>query len=163
MVKQTSIGDDQMRPALIALLSSAVILAGCAKKTTDISATYVSPLKYDNYLCSQLRDEATRVSRRTAEVFQEQNTKASVGAVAWAPRALIFGGAGASDEEVARLKGEMAAIGQASAARNCGVSFEKGGDSAVAPQYDGGRVTPDMKISNAGGSIYNLPPKSGAH
>ena len=154
-----------MRPLLVALLSTlALASAGCAKKTSEVSATYVSPDRYEGYLCSQLRDEATKVSQRSGAVYSEQNQKASVGAVAYWPKALVFGSAGGSDDEVARLKGEMAAIEQASNRKNCPIQFQQpGGDAgAAAPHYDGGRLTPTMS-AGAGGSIYNAPPKVAPH
>lgn len=149
-----------MRPILIALLSFSVALAGCAKKTRDVQASYVPTTKYDAYLCSQLRDEASRVSQRATAVFGEQNMKASIGAVIYWPTSVVSRTAGASDEEVARLKGEMIAIEQNSNARNCGIQFQHAGaagDDLAAPRYDAGGVKPDAR-SNSSNSIYNVPP-----
>ena len=146
-----------VRPILIAFVAS-VALAGCAKKTQDISATYVPASQYEPYLCSQLREEATRVSRRASDVFGDQNLKSSVGAAIYWPKAVVGRASGGSDEEVARLKGEMTAIEQASDAKRCGIEFQRAAADAGAPRYDAGGVKPDLRGSgNAATSLYNLP------
>jgi hypothetical protein len=142
----------------VVCFAAALALAGCGKKTQDVQASYVEANKYDSYLCSQLRDEAARVSQRATAVFGGQNIKATVGAALYWPTALVMGKPNASDEEVARLKGEMAAIEQASNARSCGIAFDHA--DPTAPRYDAGGVKPDAR-ANIGASLYNLPPKSG--
>ena len=146
-----------VRPILFALVSSALALAGCAKKSQDIQASYVDANKYDSYLCSQLRGEAARVSQTAAAVFGGQNIKATVGSALYWPTALVMGKPNASDEEVARLKGEMAAIEQASNAKTCGIQFDHA--DPAAPRYDAGGIKPGDR-ANIGNSLYNLPPKS---
>ena len=71
MLGHIMIREIAVRPILIALLSSALALAGCVKKTQDIQASYVNANKYDPLLCSQLRGEATRVSQRAAFFLAE--------------------------------------------------------------------------------------------
>ncbi|MDE2361532.1 MAG: hypothetical protein KGM42_02550 [Hyphomicrobiales bacterium] len=151
----------RLRILLLAVLSLSI--AGCGKKTQEVSATYVPASQYDGYLCSQLRNEAARVSRRAAEVFGDRNMKASAGAVIYWPKALLTKTSGGDEAEVARLKGQMTAIQQASDARMCGIEFQTAGDdAAAAPRYDAGGVRPDARAS-IGNSLYNLPPKSPAH
>ncbi len=142
-----------MRAFGVVTIFLAVAMAGCAKKPSDVQATFVEPGRYDGYLCHQLRDEASRVARRAADAYDEQNSKASIGAVVAAPRALFRGGE-TSDVAVARLKGEMQAIESASARKNCGVLFRAGNDGA-APTFTGSQ--PVLNGPATVRSIYNAP------
>jgi hypothetical protein len=40
----------------------ALIQAGCATRSSDIQAAYVSPVQYQSFSCQQLREEAASVS-----------------------------------------------------------------------------------------------------
>ena len=51
---------------LVLAAFAALGLADCASKSSDVTATYVSPLQYENLNCRQLGEEAQRVSQRTA-------------------------------------------------------------------------------------------------
>lgn len=110
----------------------AVLLAGCASKSSDIAAAYVSPLNYTSYSCGQLREEASRVSARAAAVSGAQDQKAQNDAVAtgvalvlfW-PAAFAIKGDTTSAAEVSRLKGEMEAVEQASVQKRCGIQFRR--------------------------------------
>lgn len=108
------------------------MLAGCASKPENISASYISPVQYDGYSCQQLRAEASRLSGRAAEVTGAQSSKASgdavamgVGLVLFWPSLFFIKGDGTTATEVARLKGEMDAVEQASIAKKCGIKFQK--------------------------------------
>ncbi|WP_457094921.1 hypothetical protein [Microvirga sp. P5_D2] len=114
--------------AVIAALS----LAGCASKSENIAAAYVSPLTYDSYSCRNLQEEAARVSARAIAASGAQDSKATndavatgVGVVLFWPALFFIKGEGASAAEVARLKGEMDAIEQASIKKRCGIEFRK--------------------------------------
>lgn len=109
---------------------AAILLAGCASRSENITAAYVSPLTYDSYSCRQLGEEATRVSGRAAQAMGAQDSKATgdavatgVGLILFWPAVFFIKGDGASAAEVARLKGEMEAIEQASIRKNCGIEF----------------------------------------
>lgn len=116
----------------IIAIGAAVLLAGCASNSTDIRASYVSPILYQNLSCSQLALEAQNVSSRAVAASGQQDKKAGQDAVAvgvalvlfW-PAAFLAQGDGATAAEVARLKGEMEAIEHASIRNNCGIVFEK--------------------------------------
>ena len=120
-----------MKSAYIAL-SAAIFVGGCASRATDIQASYVSPLMYQNLDCAQLQGEAQRVSERAMAAAGVQDKKAgqdaavmAVGLVLFWPALFFTSGDGASAAEVARLKGEMQAIEDASTANSCGIVFEK--------------------------------------
>ena len=116
----------------IAIAVGSLSLAGCATSPDNITASYVSPIQYSSYSCSQLREEAARVSSRAIEMAGVQSNKATgdavamgVGMVLFWPSLFFIKGDGTTAAEVARLKGEMDAIEQASVKRKCGIEFKK--------------------------------------
>lgn len=115
---------------LASCLVSQLVLVACASKSDNISSTYISPLQYQGYNCSQIRSELSRVSRRVNEVAGVQDSQASndsvalgVGLVLFWP-ALFFMIGKDKEEEVARLKGEYEALEQAAIQKNCVVAKE---------------------------------------
>lgn len=116
----------------ILLLGCAAMLIGCASRSENVAAAYVSPVTYQSYSCPEIRAEAARVSSRAATLAGAQDAKASNDAVAtgvavvlfW-PAAFLIKGDGASAAELARLKGEMEAIERASVEKRCGVEFRR--------------------------------------
>ncbi len=119
-----------MRYAILVLVAG--MLCGCASSADKISASYVSPLAYQQYTCQQIGAEGERLSRRAAEVAGVQDQKATNDAVAtgvaivlfW-PAAFMISGDGQSAAELGRLRGEMDALEQASIQKNCGIRFAK--------------------------------------
>lgn len=122
---------------MITRISSAIILSviltACASKSKDVSASYVSPTLYQNLSCSQLASEAQAVSSRAATAAGVQDKAASndavrttVGVVLFWPAILFNNGDNAHTAELARLKGEMQAIEDASRRKKCGLQFKKG-------------------------------------
>lgn len=114
------------------LAAIAVALGGCASKSSDITAAYVSPVMYQNHTCQQLALEAQGVSARAAQISGAQDAKRSNDAVAtgvavvvfW-PAAFLVGGDGPTAAELGQLKGQMVAIEQASIVKKCGIQFQK--------------------------------------
>ena len=109
-----------------------VFVAGCASKSEDIQASYVSPMMYDNYTCEQLTLEGERVSAKAASVagVQDENRhddkiKTAVGVVLFWPVLLFNEGDGQTATELASLKGQMNALEQASIKKNCGIQFRR--------------------------------------
>ena len=106
------------------------LISGCAEKSNDIAAMYVSPMQYDGYSCRQIREEAARVSARASNAMgiQDKQAEDDAGATAislilfW-PALFFIDGDGANAQEVARLKGEMVALEQVSIQKNCGIEF----------------------------------------
>ena len=118
----------------IFVIGMALTLAGCATRSGDIAAAYVSPIQYQSYSCGQLREEAARVSSRAAIASGAQDQNATSDAVAtgvalvvfW-PAAFMLKGNSANAQEVAQLKGDMDAIEQANIRKRCGIQFRKAG------------------------------------
>jgi len=119
-----------MRVGILAA-SAALVVGACASKSSDITATYVSPMQYENYNCHQL-EEAQRVSARAAEAAGAQDGQATKDAVAttaaviifW-PAAFLVGGDKQTAAQLGRLKGEMEAIEQVSIRKQCGIQFQR--------------------------------------
>ena len=122
---------------------AAVLVAGCASRSSEISPAYVSPIAYQNHNCQQLAAEAQAISARAAQVSGAQDQKRTndqiatgVAIVVFWPAAFLVGGDGQMAAELANLKGQMVAIEQASIQRQCAISFQRNADAtAVAPAY----------------------------
>jgi hypothetical protein len=116
----------------------AYCLAACAKGSSEITASYVSPYQYESYTCPQLAEEAQRISHRAAEVAGVQDQKATndavattVGVIVFWPALFLLKGNDQQSAELARLRGEMEAIEQVSIRKKCSIQFQK---SAPSPQ-----------------------------
>lgn len=121
------------------VVAVALGVSACASRPDDISAAYVSPLPYQQLSCEQLAAEAQRVSISAAAAAGAQNQQASndavataIGVVVFWPALFLIKGDNAKAGEVARLKGEMQAIEQASIAKQCDIRFQ--GAPAASPK-----------------------------
>lgn len=115
-----------------ALLAALTIAVGCASSSENIAPSYVSPIVYENFSCEQLAAEAQTVSSRAAQAagVQDKNRTqdavvTTVGVVVFWPALFFLDGNGPQAAELARLKGQMEAIEQASIRKNCGIQFQK--------------------------------------
>ncbi|PQA73202.1 hypothetical protein C3731_12895 [Brucella oryzae] len=112
------------------LLPSVALVSGCATRSDNISASYVPSSVYNSQSCSQLKEEAVRLSYSAATAVGRQNSAATrdtittgVGLVLFWPALFLNNGDGAKAAEVARLKGEMQALERASALKGCNITF----------------------------------------
>jgi len=123
-----------MKKNLVRIVSICVAMSffvGCAAAThpDKISATYVSPLEYQAYSCSQIRQELVRVNRKLLEVTGQQDKKADkdaslqIDALFFLP-ALFFMIGGDKKEELAKLKGEYEALESMALKKECNISAE---------------------------------------
>jgi hypothetical protein len=112
---------------LLAAAAFTSLLSGCASKSSNIPATYVSPNEYGSYTCNSLEMELTDISRRVASITGQVDDEASgdswqmgVGLVLFWP-ALFFleGGDGNLQAEYALLKGKYEAVNTQYARKNC--------------------------------------------
>ena len=111
---------------------SVVLVAGCASNPDNIDAAYVSPLKYQNYDCSQIGTELDYVSQRTTSLFQNlkdkrkaDNWQMGVGLVLfWPALFALEGGDGADAAEYSQLKGEFEALRQVSTQKRCNIAMQ---------------------------------------
>ncbi|MGO4573691.1 hypothetical protein [Microvirga sp. 2TAF3] len=117
--------------AAVAVIAS-FTAAGCASRSEDVAASYVSANAYQGYSCKELSQEAQRVSSAAAAAAGAQDSQRTKDAVAttaavvifW-PAAFFVGGNNAQTAELARLKGHMQAIESASVQKKCGISFRR--------------------------------------
>lgn len=114
------------------LLIAMTLISSCATKPDDIEAAYVSPLGYEGYTCDQLSQEAARVSQNAARAVGVQDKKAKkdaatvgIGIILFWPALFFVKGSGATEAEVARLKGEMDTIKKVSIQKQCGFEFQQ--------------------------------------
>ncbi|WP_249124620.1 hypothetical protein [Bradyrhizobium manausense] len=123
------------------IVAFSATLAGCASSSSDISATYVSPVMYQTYNCQQLAMEAQAVSARAAALSGAQDSQRTKDVVAttaavvifW-PAAFLVGGDKQTAAELAQMKGQLVAIEQASIAKKCNIQFQaRPGGEAAAP------------------------------
>jgi hypothetical protein len=110
----------------------ALAAASCAKDANQVGATYVSPVMYETYSCAQLAQEAQRVSARATQAAGVQDEKSTndkvamgVGLIIFWPALLFTKGNDENTAELARLKGQMDAIEQASIQKRCGITFQR--------------------------------------
>lgn len=115
-----------------AVLGCAALVSACASRADNIQASYASSAVYQSMTCQQIGLEAARVSGRVAELTVTQNNKAvgdavmtGVALVVFWPAALFVSGDGATAAELARVKGEVQALEQASIAKKCNIEFRK--------------------------------------
>jgi len=108
------------------------LLAACASSSSDIRASYVSPIQYQSYTCKQLGEEAERVSARAIEVAGLQDSArtqdavvTTVGVVVLWPVLFAIKGDRQTAAELGRLKGEMEAIEKVSIQKQCGIEFQR--------------------------------------
>ncbi len=103
------------------------LVSGCASKSQNIQATYVSPLQYQSFTCRQLEQEISRVSRKVSEISGAQDKQATGDAVAMGVGLVIFWPAlffligDDKKEELARLKGEYDALEQSAIQKDCSI------------------------------------------
>jgi hypothetical protein len=110
-----------------------MLLTACASKSSDVTASYISPVIYSNYTCQQLGLEAQSVAARAATLFDSQDDQRThdqiatgVAIVVFWPAAFFVGGDKQTAAELAQMKGQMAAIEQASIQKNCAITFSHG-------------------------------------
>lgn len=108
------------------VLAVSIALGGCATSSSNIAASYTSPMQYQSYDCAQLTSEAQRIQGRVNQLAGRLDEAASndkvlmgVGLVLFWPALFALGGTKQQEADFARLKGEYDAIGQAMIAKKC--------------------------------------------
>jgi hypothetical protein len=117
----------------IALATGVMLLTACASKSSDVTASCISPVTCSNYTCQQPGFEAQAVAARAATLSGAQDDQRThdqiatgVAIVVFWPAAFLVGGDKQTAAELAQMKGQMAAIEQASIQKNCGITFNHG-------------------------------------
>ncbi len=120
----------KIRNWLLVLVCGALI-SGCASNSTNVSASYISPIIYKKFSCKQIREEAVRVSQQVATLSGVQDKKASNDAVAtgvalilfW-PAAFMVGGDDHNTAQLAQMKGKYEALRAESEKKRCNIKFQ---------------------------------------
>ena len=96
---------------ILTTIVAAGVLGGCASKSSEISAAYVSPISYQSYTCQQLGMEAQAISAKAAELSGAQDQKRTndqiatgVAIVVFWPAAFLVGGDGQVAAQLAQLR-----------------------------------------------------------
>ena len=107
-------------------ISIALTTSGCATSSSNIAASYATPIQYQSYDCAQLTSESQRVHGRVNQLAGRLDEAASndkvlmgVGLVLFWPALFALGGTKQQEADFARLKGEYDAIQQAMIAKKC--------------------------------------------
>lgn len=114
------------------------LLSACATAPDKVAGTYVSPMLYSTYDCSQIQMELHRVSYQVASMAAGQAQDRRRDAVAWgvgmfiAWPALVFLAEGDHKDELALYKGQYDALSEAAIQKKCMVAQEQAADRAVA-------------------------------
>ena len=110
----------------ICLLPFVGLLAACASNTSEIAASYVSPIEYEGYSCKQLSSEISRVTRRANQVAHDVNKNAEgdsiamgAGLILFWPALFFIDGDTPQAQEYAELKGRFNALEDAIVKKNC--------------------------------------------
>ena len=105
-------------------------MASCATPPEKISATYVSPLQYSNYSCTQIKGELLRVNKKIIEITGAQKKEADKDAVAMGVGLVLFWPAlfflmgDDKKEELGRVKGEYEALESVAIKKECDIADE---------------------------------------
>lgn len=101
---------------------------GCATASKDISASYVSPLQYQNYDCSQIVLEMQMLKGKISEISGVLDTAANndkaiatAGALLFWPALFALGGKKQQETELGSLKGQYDALQQVSVRNRCAI------------------------------------------
>ena len=121
-----------VKPFAILATALSLTAAGCASRSEDVAAASVSPAAYSSYSYRELSAEAQRVSAAAAGAAGAQDSSRTKDVVAttaavvifW-PAAFFVGGNNAQTAELARLKGQMQAVEEASIQKRCGITFRR--------------------------------------
>ena len=125
-MKDTLLKEEQMKNKVVvlAVASFVILISGCAQTAESIKPAHVSPLTYEKYGCTQLKDEAIKVNNTLEHISVQQNEKAKNDAKSLGTY-IITGGLyiqsmGVDQEEsIVNLKGQSIAIKDVATKKNC--------------------------------------------
>lgn len=115
----------------VMLVSAFATVSACATNPNKIAASYVSPMKYENYDCQQVAVEQAGIEERTNVLYHNLKSRNNsdkwmmgVGLlVAWPALLFMKGNNSAENAEYAQLKGNYDALQHTSIEKKCGLAF----------------------------------------
>lgn len=141
----------QANRKIAAALAAAMVIPGCATQPSNVTAAYVSTMKYEGQDCRRLMREAEDIDVRLRQVTGTLQSKANTDAVLVGVGVLLFWpallalpatGGKAEEAELARLKGEADAVLRAMKERNCEMPkppMEASTEASAIPVADPGK------------------------
>ncbi len=147
-----------MQKTIATVLATSLALGGCATASSNIAASYTTPIQYQSYDCAQLASEALRVQGRVTQLAGRLDEAASndkvlmgVGLVLFWPALFALGGTKQQEADFARLKGEHDALQQAMIAKKCDpATTAVSAQTPAMPPPTGAPVPPPTTNSDAG-------------
>lgn len=142
-----------MRAAALVIIATTGI-SGCmnlATKPAEITGSYTSDLKYQNYNCDQLGIEVNSLARRENQLAtaQEQRRKSGKVQAFW----LGYGtGDGIEAAELANVRGEKEAVRRAMDVRSCGTPAASTQSATPGPQNTAPAATSPTSTQTTGGN-----------
>jgi hypothetical protein len=126
-----------MRLLMLAGVVAGLMGFGCANRSEDMAAAYVSPPNYNLLNCRQLAEQAVQISERAFKLPGERDDSKrtwdrvapSNTVVVYWPTALMVNDDEARMAEYTRLKAEFDSILQVSVQKGCSTRFEAAHDS----------------------------------
>ena len=115
-----------MKRVVASLLAVSIAVGGCATAAKDVSTSYVSPLQYQSYDCTQIAAETLRIQSKVTELGGRLDQAASndkaiagVGIILFWPVLFALGGTKGTEAEYGRLKGEYEALQKSAIDKKC--------------------------------------------
>jgi hypothetical protein len=115
----------------IMIILSIIIVASCATAPKDISATYVSPLKYKDYDCDQIALEGASIESRVNFLYASLDNSAkadkrntAISALLFWPTLFFIDGDSPQGAEYAQLKGEYQALRTVAVQKKCALELK---------------------------------------
>ena len=113
--------------SVLSVVVAGALMTGCATQPEKIHASYVSPMEYTDYSCTQLQMEMKSVNRKAEALYkdlkQTANDDSAQMAVAivlfWPALFFLEGGDGPEAAEYAELKGRKDALESAAIQKEC--------------------------------------------
>lgn len=115
-----------LKNTAVAVVTTAMLVSGCATSSDKIAAAYVSPMQYQSYDCDQIAAEGSRLNQRVMALQGQVDKAASndkaltgVGVILFFPVLFALGGNQQQEAEYGRLKGESEALQQSAVIKKC--------------------------------------------
>jgi hypothetical protein len=129
LLKNFDLGFNVKRQKIISVVTivsfSVLNLSGCATSSDKVGASYVSPLQFNSYDCSQLAAESQRLAARVSELGGQVDKAATNDKVIMGVALIVFWpalfalGNKQQEAELARLKGEYEGIQRSAIEKKC--------------------------------------------
>lgn len=111
---------------LIAAVTAAAFLAGCATQGANVTASYVPQSVYDGATCAALARDMVEIQQQAAALSGQLDTAAgkdaalvAVGLILFWPALFFIGSDKSKEAELARMKGSHEAMARTFKAKGC--------------------------------------------